>query len=389
MDNKKKTRLFVRVLCAILAVIMTLSIVLPMAYATEVEIEPPYINGEGFEYIEQDGEWYLNVTGEAPVVRLTNVPENFGRDNLPIVVANMDTFDVYNLNLLEVTGYVASADLKEGHYVVVSDNYSWLDESDRKWAINDGRAMYFYYGDSVNFDSTKYGLSIFEEDNIIELPLVAYSGTLPAIEAHRTFHLDEMERAYPLDKIFNVDEIIARVENIDLEKSLELGMPVYMNGYTPNDPSYYTNSGSTTNDSTTLTPDILGNLSAAGAIPPVNMSTGTQGNGNEGDTSDVPVANPEIIETKPLPEVEIKEPSATQPDTTDRKNPIEIVGDKIGLETELPTFGEAIKELFSGLWVYALLLLGFGGAYFYLRMKKQQEFSDRAESDFYDETRIE
>ena len=54
MNKNKKTRLFVRILCGILAVIMTLSIVVPMAYATEIENKAPYVNGEGFEFQTAD-----------------------------------------------------------------------------------------------------------------------------------------------------------------------------------------------------------------------------------------------------------------------------------------------------------------------------------------------
>ena len=161
MDNKKKTRWFVRALCALLAIIMILSFVLPAAYATEIEEnEAPFLNGEGFEYIENEGEWYLNVTGDKPVVRLINVPDSFTRDNLPVLIANVDTFEVHIVNLLEIYGYTAQLDIEEGYYLVVANNYCWADKNNDQWVINNANTVYFHYGETDSFDANMFILSL-------------------------------------------------------------------------------------------------------------------------------------------------------------------------------------------------------------------------------------
>ena len=388
MDNKKKTRLFVRILCAILAVIMTLSIVLPVAYATEVEseTEAPYLNGDGFEYVENDGEWYLNATGDKPVVRLTNIPEAFVRDNMPVLIANVDTFKVHIVNLLEVYGYAAALDIEEGYYLVATSNYCWADTNDNKWVINDAQTMYFYYGDTENFDSKKYNLDFVAEDNIVALPLTQYTeNVLPVVRARGTFHFEDMDTVYPLDELHNIDEIIARAEHIDLEKSLLTGSPVYVDGYVPNSSVPNT---SETSSSENPSEGNLDDLASAGAIPPSGTEETENNNVETTPNSDTPIATPEIQETKPLPDVEIENPSDGTP-SEDKRDPIEIVGDKIGVDTRPSTPKEAFANLFDGIWIYLVLIAIFGGIYLYMQKKKVDMHEERIENDSYDDSRIE
>lgn len=391
MDNKKKTRLFVRVLCALLCVIMILSFILPAAYATEIEEnEPPFLNGEGFEYIENEGEWYLNVTEDKPVVRLTNVPESFTRDNLPVLIANVDTFEVHILNLLEIYGYAAMLDIEEGYYLVVANNYCWADKNDEHWAINDAQTLYFHYGESETFDAHKYDLNFEQEDNIIDLPLTLYTkDNLPVVRASGAFHLEEMDAIYPLDELHNMDEIVARMQHIDIMQSLELGYTVYVDGYVPNSPEYYTSNTNQTSSvgDTPSTPN-LDNLAAAGAQPPAETETNSDDNTSTTPNTEAPIATPEMQETKPLPEVEIQNPSGEQP-TDEKQNPIEMVGDKVGIDTSVPTFKESIMGLLDGIWVYILLLAVVGGIYFYIQKKKIEVVQEREETDRYDDSRIE
>lgn len=387
MDKNKKTKLFVRILCAILAVVMTLSIILPVAYAAELDNGAPYYNGDGFEYIEQDGEWYLNLTSEKPVVRLTNVPESFTRDNMPVLIANVDTFEVHIVNLLEIYGYAAALDIAEGYYLVVTNNYAWADENNNKWALNNAQMMYFYYGDTTNFDMNKYDLQFYSEDEIIDLPLTPYTlDDMPIVKANGVFHFDETDSMYPLDEIHNVDEIIARVEHIDLAASLEEGHPVYMDGYTPNDPSYYApNTSEVGGENPSTTPN-LDNL-ATGSAP-------TQGTDNLGasdpntPTDDVPVAQPELQETKPLPEVESQQPDdGTAEDS--KKNPIEMVGDKLGIESERDDAKTAFVKLWQGSWFYLILIAVVGFIYYRMLQKKEEIDAERIEIDKYDDSCIE
>ena len=274
MDKNKKTRLFVRILCAILAVIMTLSIVVPMAYATEIEEEAPYVGGDGFEYVYTDGEWYLNVTGDHPVVRLTNVPDAYVRDNMPVLIANIDTFEVYIVNLLDVRGYVDSLPIEEGYYLVYTNNYTWADKDGNKWAINNTDTIYFYYGDPANMDAHKYDLDFVAEDNIIELPMtLANDSGLYTVPANGVFHFDAMDSAYPVYEIYNYDEIIARMENIDLAKSLDAGYTIYVDGYTPNNPEYYSSNTGSNNSTPGNTPIIGNNPADIDYLASVNGTT--------------------------------------------------------------------------------------------------------------------
>lgn len=265
---------------------MTLSIILPVAYADEVEQTSPYLNGEGFEYIEQDGQWFLNATSEAPVFHLTNVSQTFSRDNLPILIANLDTFEVYTLNLLQVYGYAGSLELKEGYYVITTNNYAWEDEAGIPWVLNSAESFYFYYGDNSAFEQGKYGLTFLTSDDIFSIPLTQNTNdTIPAIKANKTFHFDEEDSIYPLDELHNMDELITRMQHIDLAASLESGEIVYMDGYTPN---------STPVEDNNANPNNLGELAAQGGSHIVDTS-------NTVELPALPDAQPEII-TQPQPE---------------------------------------------------------------------------------------
>ncbi len=286
MNKKKKTRILIRILCGILAVIMTLSVVMPAVYAAEIDESAvntaPYRDGEGFEYIEMDGEWYLNATSENPVFRLTNVSDSFTRDNLPILIANLDTYEVQVLNLLGITGYAASAQLKEGYYLIYTGNYAWEDDQGTPWALNNGYSIYFYVGDLANYDATKYDLDyVIPENHIIDIPLIRYTDThMTAIKSTTVFHLTGQDAIYPVNEIYNWDEILTRMEHIDLEATLEEGQVIYRDGYTPNslpatDESDANNQPNNNN---------LGELAAAAAPDSVVVPT-----------DEIPIAQPEVI----------------------------------------------------------------------------------------------
>ena len=389
MDKNKKTRLFVRILCGILAVIMTLSVIVPIAYATEVE-DSPYVGGDGFEYVYTDGDWYLNVTGEYPVVRLTNVPDAYIRDNMPVLIANIDTFEVYVVNLLDVRGYVDVLPIKEGYYLVYTNNYTWADKNGDKWAINNTDTIYFYYGDPANMDAHKYDLDFIAEDNIIELPMtLANDSGLYTVPANGVFHFDAMDSAYPLYEIYNYDEIIARMEHIDLAQSLEAGYTIYVDGYTPNTSENY----SPSNNANITVPGqitVPGGQNNAPTVDYLSSSNGTTAPGDNSDLPDIPIAVPEIQETTPLPEVEIVDKN--NPPTSETKpaiDPIELVADKVGLDIQPVSFKAALLGILDGLWIYVLLLAICGAAYYKLKKKDYVISEERTENDFYDDTRIE
>ena len=307
MDKNKKTRLFVRILCAILAVIMTLSIILPVAYADEIDAEAPYVNQDGFQYVEENGEWFLQATTENPVFRLTNVPITFTRANLPVLIANLDTYEVQIINLLKMTGYAVSADLDEGYYVIYTNNYAWEDEQHTPWALNNGFSIYFYHGDIANFEKDKYGLNyVVAENNIFDIPLNKYTeNRLPAIQNNRTFHLEDEDAIYPLSEIYNWDEILTRMEYIDLEATLELGKAVYRDGYVPN------SIPATDEESETTTPsnnEVLGELAAGGAVTSDDSVTLDNPVNNESTPADdIPVAQPEIITPPPADDIPVED----------------------------------------------------------------------------------
>ena len=390
MNKNKKTRLFVRILCGVLAAIMTLSIVVPMAYATEIENKAPYVNGEGFEYIEVGGEWYLNSTTENPVVRLINVDSAFDRDNFPILICNIDTYETFPMNLLEMNGYALSQDLKEGYYLVVGNNYAWADAVGNVWAINGGGTFYFYYGDKANFKDNKYDLTYAVYDDIIDIPLTPYTGdSLSVIPYHQTFHLTQEDKVYPLDELHNTTEILERLQNLDLEASLENGHPTYYEGYQPNT---ITGANLDEGSSSDYSLDDLANLSTttSPSISPTYISA-TPPNQN------VPVAQPEIVESEPTPNTEnssngdVKEESA-QPGKVN--TPLDILSNTVEDKTnynlmDTPTIGESLWSLTKSVIFFAILFAIVVVIYIRIKTKRETEEIEALESDLYDESRIE
>lgn len=391
MDKNKKTKLFVRVLCAILALIMTLGVILPVAYAAEVE--SPYMNGDGFEYVEMDGEWYLNPTTENPVMRLSNVPDTMTRGNLPIVICNIETFKVYSANLLNVYGYVSMAEIPEGYYFIIANNYAWEDDMGYPWVINNAETYYFYHGDTANFEQGKYDLTYAICDGVLDIPMTRYNGSdIPAIKSNATFHLDEADKLYPLDELHNLDELMNRMEHLDLEASLETGHPVYTDDYVPNsDPAYVAPDNITVSGSEAPGVSNLGNLASAGAIT------------NTSNTEEAPAAQPDIIvnnpsvtapssgvtaedlpvETKPAPETE------TQPE-----NVLDVLTGALETETGInvtskETTKDYVKSILIKTVIYGVVFAAVAVAYIFIKQKNMREQDLQHEFDLYDDSRLE
>ena len=377
---------------------MTLSMVVPMAYATEIENKAPYVNGEGFEYIEVDGEWYLNSTTENPVVRLINVDSAFDRDNFPILICNIDTYETFPMNLLEMNGYALSQELKEGYYLVVGNNYAWADAVGHAWAINGGGTFYFYYGDKANFKDNKYDLTYAVYDDIIDIPLTPYTGdALSVIPYHQTFHLTQEDKIYPLDELHNTTEILERLQNLDLEASLENGHPTYYEGYQPN--SVTGANLDEENAAFGYTWEDLANLTATTSpvTNPTYVATTTPPNQN------VPVAQPEVIVSPESSDSNTNtqnnnvsntpaEETTTTPDVA--PTPLEILSNKLEENTgfELngtPSIGESLWNLTKSAIFFAILFGIVVFIYIRIKTKREMEEYESLESDLYDESRIE
>lgn len=407
MDKNKKTRFLVRILCGILAVIMTLSVIMPVVYATEIDESvvnsAPYRNGDGFEYIEMDGEWCLNATSENPVFRLVNVDEAFTRDNFPLIICNIDTYEVIDLNLLEIFGYASSTELKEGYYFAVANNYCWEDENDNTWAINGGETFYFYYGNVNNFQENKYGLNYVVFNNrIIDIPLMPYVGTsLPRISHRQTFHIDVADKVYPIDELHNIDEMLERLEYLDLDASLESGHPVYQEGYETNVTTGANMDGNISDAPNVDLSELAQSTGASSVTPnllPSYTSDTTTGN------SDAPIAQPEVIVTTPAtpsttpnsqpPMVGTEGQGTTSEEQKEIPNALDvatdILKDKTGIEIEKPpTVKESLLSLLKSTLLFGAL---FAIAFFaYIKLKQKQEFAreESLEYDKYDEGRIE
>lgn len=403
MNNKnKKTRLFVRILCAILAVIMTLSIVVPVVYATEVDTSTtaPFKNGDGFEYVEINGEWCLNVTTDNPIIRITNIAPSFTRDNLPILVANLDTFEVHTVNLLEMTGYVASVELPEGYYVIPTNNYYWGDTDSGKWALNNTRSVYFYHGNPENFQQDKYGLTYQLSTDIIDIPLVQrIDDSLRTIPARQTYHLTGQDAIYPLDELHNWDELQIRMEHLDLEATLEQGHAVYTDGYTPNSIPTTDTTGTTDN----VTPpsadteggaDTLGDLAASGGL---NVTD------NPNAMPEIPVAQPEIIVQPPVDNSTTQNPElppvVTEPNYSGAQeqskleqgaeDALNTVYDKLGLVKDEETQRkEKIAQIIRNV-ILILLIAAVFVAYVVYKKRSSEQLIETLENNKYFDGHIE
>lgn len=405
MDKKRK--LFVRVLCLILALIMTLGVVVQVAFASEIENASPYQIKEGFEYVEQNGDWVVTPTGDKPVLQLTNVPDSFTRDNVPVLLANLSTYKVQVINLLEMYGYADVLDIEDGYYLLYTNSYCFEDENGEGWLLNGANTYYFYTGDMNNYDANKYDLSYITSDGVLGLPLEKDTkNTLPRVKSSRIFHLDDEDTIYPLDELHNWDELQDRMEHIDLEATLEEGHPVYMDGYEPNsidhsndpqtsgDSSNAGTSGeSAANDGTNTN---LGELASQGNQ---GSNIASNGSGEEVDMplpeEDVPIANPSIITTTPADKPAENSSTETTPATEGGtlndaiEDAVYGVLGNIGIEKEEPkTTGETLLEMLKNSWLYLVLLVVCVVLYYREKTKNEDKTQERIENDKYDDSCI-
>lgn len=404
MDNKKnKTKWLVRILCAFLAIIMTLSVVLPVVYAAE--IEQPYMNGEGFEYVEMDGEWCLNATSDNPVFRLTNQDDSFTRDNVPIVICNVDNYQVHSLNLLELNGYAASGAIKPGYYFVIANNYAWADNVGRAWVINEGKTFYFYFGEKDAFQQGKYDLTYVAFDKIVDIPMTIYTeNNLHVVGSKETFHLDESDKVYPMDELHNWDELMDRLENLDLEASLDTGHPVYADGYQPNT---ITGANMETDPDSVeqVIIDQLNSLSQMVAPPSTATTQNTTpvvepANNNSSDStilSGLNITMTSDVNTSNVPSnVATNETQPEQKDESSNKvpNALELAQDAVEEKTGFAlsptqTTKDIVVKMLKSVVIFGVI---FAIVFIiYIKMKKQDAESRNMsqEFDFYDDSRIE
>lgn len=390
--NKKK-KLFVRIICLILALIMVMGLVVQVAFATEGPC--PYESNEGFSYIATEDGWAIQQEGENPVLKISNVPEDFPHLYMSVLVANIETNHTQEILLFRDNGYAATLELEDGYYLIYTCLRGFKDNDGAKYVINNMQTAYFYHGDWNVFEE-KYDLNYIDGNGIIDLKLdimpADYNTTM--VGPNATYHLTAEEKLYPMDEIYNWDILASIVENIDVDALLEEGKLVYLES---------TDAPISKSEEELLLDFIQNNPIASTVIAGV-IKTPTREDLNldfqyTSDMSPVVGATQEDVEDvldevieQPV-EIPVETPVETTPtpekETEGGLSYDSLVGkveDKTGIDLSPDkTAGQNLLDAIIDSWFLLLALLGFGIAYFVVKRKNQLALETQLEDDRYDD----
>lgn len=393
--SDKKRKLFVRITCFVLALIMLLGFVIQVAFAEDC----PYTALDGFEFTETADGWKPVKTGDKTVISLTNIPDDFSQDLISLLWANLETNEVGVVEFLKYNGYTATLDIPDGYYLIYNNDNCWADDNGRPYAVNAFETVYFYQGDLTKFQPGYFDLDYITADNVIFMPLTLNEdrpGYTP-VGANEVYHRKQDGLQYPFDEIYNWDILVERAYTIDYDKSAEEGRIVYLDETESEENSFVPvqqnivrdNENIATNNSSTNTHSVVtnGNLSQSGNgltfISDEPQSNITSSNNSSPDDSENNTATT---------------PTKNQDDKSENENKDLVeeffvaIDDKTGLnlskEEESPM--DSLKQIFSLrslLYIVVFIIL----FYFYLKEKNKNAkmLKEQLENDKYDDTRIE
>ena len=240
MNNKKK-KLFVRILCGLLVVIMTLGLIVPYVFASEIEDEVAILSGVVDENNEEDissdqeesydvisTPWqpegapeelppagYLNVrrpdgtwgiqkmkASDESAFVISGLPENYDCNSVTLFIANLETQVVLTLNLEKEDRYVNKILLADGYYVIFSNNFSFCNTNGVGYSIRGGENLYFYVGDVNEFDAEKYPvdfLKVKDDYELFELTLLKAPADFEKVSATTVLTINSEEIPFPDD----------------------------------------------------------------------------------------------------------------------------------------------------------------------------------------------
>lgn len=381
--NDKKKKLFVRVLCFILALIMVMGLVIQVAFAEE---GCPYEALDGFEFVSNGDGWDVVKTSDKPVIRLSNVPEDFVNPDVTVLVANLDTNVTQVVHLFPFNGYTTTLDIDDGYYLIYTNEVAWKSTSNNVYAVNNHDTVYFYYGDSALYDSTKYQLPYILTDNVIDLPMVAYNGELnmSVIEPTATYHRTPEESGYPLGEVYNWDILADLAVNMDWEKFLETGEIVLLKETDvalSNDLVQYIQKNPYVNESI---PEAISNFKETNGLTNTSLEGTTAESANG---LNIETAKPEEIIITP----ETKPAETTTPQQNDIiHDTLNEISENVGLgEITYKTPGQILLSSLKSSWFLIVLLFAAGGGYLFIKNKNEKALQEQLENDMYDDGHIE
>lgn len=195
MNKKKTTKLITRIICGILIFIMIAGLIVPYAFATEVEdvdttaevtdevvtddtIDAPHSLPLGYSWVEKNGHLVIEKDADntETAIIIDGVHNAFNNDMIVAYIGNLETKEVIKVAPSAAHGFLISEPLEDGYYVLFTNGYAYEDANGNIFSINGGTDFYFYVGDK--YESTKYAANVHNLNNeIAYVTLKNASGT--------------------------------------------------------------------------------------------------------------------------------------------------------------------------------------------------------------------
>lgn len=243
----KKKRLMIRIVCGLLCLVMILGCVMPYVQAAEISedvldelyeigsqagqdlgliedqddlVEPETPTSTlpaGFEYSYENGYWEVIKTEgfEEVGFMLDGVPDGFDQQTITFFVGNVETREVVPVTVNYLDGYVSSAALSDGYYVLFSNDYVWSDKDGNAFAVNNHSFFYFCVGD---VDSTKYGNNFYTEEPIFNIKLTKSENKDKAFAYGKSLTAEELKSEFPKTVVFGEEDKELKEDKEDVEE---------------------------------------------------------------------------------------------------------------------------------------------------------------------------
>ena len=224
MKNKKNqtTKLITRIIAIILVAMLIFGMIIPPVAAETVGddenstmesglVEQTHTTlPPGFEYVQNGDKQEIVKTEDntSPAMKL-DIPEGFDAESIVVYLGNVETHEVFYVQLYRIFNYVYTLNVPSGYYVVLDNNLIWCDSAKREYTIQGTSYRYIYIGDEYN--ENLYSEKFETTDGIFDIQLHDSTKTGNKVEHNVTFIPDVGVKiptnAYPLknDNIENTN----------------------------------------------------------------------------------------------------------------------------------------------------------------------------------------